>query len=75
MIAAPFDTYPLNDDELADELQNIDATYPPIKLQGPVTIITGMRRNPLGDGPDLPVVLAQGADGLHLLALPDTEAA
>lgn len=73
MTTAP-DLYPLNDAELADELRNIDATHA-IELQGPVTVTVGMRRNPLGDGPDLPVVLAQGADGLHLLALPGTEAA
>lgn len=67
MTAAP-DLYPLDDDQLTDELRNIDATHA-VRLQGPVTVTAGMRRCPLG-GPDHPVIVMRGADGLHLLALP-----
>lgn len=69
MTAVPFALYPLNDAELADELRNIEPSHA-IELQGPVTVTVGTRRDPLG-GPDHPVLVARGADGLHLLALPD----
>jgi hypothetical protein len=72
MTTAP-DLYGITDAELADELRNINASHA-VELQGPVTITAGVRRCPLG-GPDHPVILARGAEGLHLLALPGDGAA
>jgi hypothetical protein len=45
-----------------------------VDLNGPVVVSAGVRRCPLG-GLDHPVIVVRAADGLHLLALPNTEVA
>lgn len=72
MIATAPDFYGVNDDELHAELQRIDMECT-VDLDG-VTVTAGVRRCPLG-GPDHPVVVVRGANGLHLLALPGDGAA
>jgi hypothetical protein len=73
MTAAPFDFYGVNDTELHDELRNIDVECT-VDFNSPVIVSAGVRRCPLG-GPNYPVNVVRAADGLHLLALPNTEVA
>ena len=70
MITIAPDLYPVNSAQLREEMRYIEVTHS-MKWGGPITIITGVRRDQVTDlvHPVL-IVKSAGRDAMHLIVLP-----